>query len=454
MSFHLWPVSRGTAIAALVGIVALAIWTRFAFIVIHGGVEASYHAWAMTNYFGSITGTYLGSADAIEAVKPFPTLGYPPGYPLLIAAARVFGFRDPQDLRHLQAVLDAIIGVPAIYKLAREGGVGRIFGLLVGGFYAVYPPLAVGAGLIMAEALSPLLVLLSLCSVLWCARRPSPVRMLAVGSWLGAVSLIRSDLVLVGAPVALWLWTAGRAPRRPILAVALAAGFVCAIMPWGIHNRAAHGAWVFTSTGGSVGLWEGLGALENPYGYVLNDDYTSRMLSDKGMSWHSVEADRYLRRDYLRAWREHPDFVLRVAAYRWRHILWTSEEFQTGAFLRLQNYLELGGPWLCVAALILLARRPPVWLAVLIPVAYALLSIGLVHYEPRYVRYVHLSYALAAVFVIARAAALLKSRDWMPALVVAVLALVYTAGEVREVRGEAQAVRSRAGARGDGGLAQ
>ena len=109
-----------------------------------------------------------------------------------------------------------------------------------------------GAGFVLADALAPALMLVSLCAAAWAARRPSPLRFCVLGVWLGLTSLIRPELILLGGPLALWLFTAARAPRHPVLAAVLAGGFVVALLPWGIHNRAVHGVWMFTSTGGSV----------------------------------------------------------------------------------------------------------------------------------------------------------------------------------------------------------
>ena len=391
------------AIAALAGV---GIWIRLECIVIYGGLEPSYIDWATLNYFGGITASYLNGTAAIEALRAFPTLGYPPGYPVVLAALRGLGFEDLQQLRGAQAALEATVGVPAMYRVARISGVARPWAVLGGGGYAVYPPLAVGAGFILAEALTPALLLLSLCATAWAARRPSRLRLFALGVSLAVVSLIRPELILLGGPLALWLFTAARVPRQPSLAAVLAGGFVIALLPWGIHNRAAHGAWVFTSTGGSAGLWEGLGAIENPYGYVLSDAYTREMLERRGMAWHSIEADRYLKQDYYRAWRESPAFVLRVAVYRWRQILWTSEGLYTSAFRGLQQWFDRYGLLVCGAALLLAYRQSGVWLAVVLPVSYALLSIGMVHYEARYVRYVHVAYAIAALIALTRVGAI------------------------------------------------
>ena len=57
------------------------------------------------------------------------------------------------------------------------------------------------------------------------------------------------------------------------------------------------------------------------------------------------------------------------------------------------------GALLVALAVGLHRRNKVVWLVLLLPPLYAVASIGLVHYEPRYVRYVQLSYLLAMVVI-------------------------------------------------------
>ena len=439
---------RTWASIALAALICVAIWIRLECITIYGGLEPSYIDWARLHYFGGITAYYLEGTLAIEALRAFPTLGFPPGYPAIMAAFRSIGFEDLQHFRGAQAALEAAVGVPAMYRVARITGASRPWAVVGGGGYAVYTPLAVGAGFVLAEALAPALMLCTLCATAWAARRPSLARLWALGVWLSVTSLIRPEFILLGGPLALWLFTAGRVPRQAVRAAVLAGGFVVMLLPWGIHNRVVHGAWVFTSTGGSAGLWEGLGAIKNPYGYVLSDAYTLNMLKERGFAWHSIEADRYLKADYYRAWREHPRFVMEVAAYRWRHILWTSERFRTAAFLSLQQWFDRYGLLVCGVALLLGYRQPGMWLAVILPVTYALLSIGMVHYEPRYVRYVHVSYAIAALFALSRLTAVVPARIRVAIIaVVLLLAAEQTWAALRSIHGDANASRLLAAAK-------
>ena len=152
-------------------------------------------------------------------------------------------------------------------------------------------------------------------------------------------------------PGLLALWLLWRHASRQGLAAAavLVAAFAVPISAWGLHNRVQHGHWIFSTTGGGNALWEGLGALPNDYGYVLDDQKAGESLRRKGMSWLSVEADRYFKSEYLRAWREHPEFVLRVIAWRWRHLLTDSETWlpEAASAFRLKRMFDLGGVRSC-----------------------------------------------------------------------------------------------------------
>ncbi len=208
-----------------------------------------------------------------------------------------------------------------------------------------------------------------------------------------------------------------------------------------MHNRRLHGAWVFTSTGGGASLWEGLGEIENPYGYVLDDSAANHQLIPRGYGWASIDGSAFLTREYLKAWRDHPAFVLRVVASRMVRILTQSDRLQPLFFGRVREWLDAFG-LITLAAAVWLARRNrlAVLLLIVLPM-YALISIGLVHFEPRYVRYVEVAYVLGAAIVCSRLASVALER-W-PRATLAVVVLFCLAGSVYTVR-ELVAVRAAA----------
>jgi len=146
-------------------------------------------------------------------------------------------------------------------------------------------------------------------------------------------------------------------------------------------------------------MWEGLGELPNPYGYVTDDSAANHALMARGYAWSSLEADDYFRGEYLRAWRERPGFVIRTIAAREPRVLFESEHLQPLFFGRARQLLDWGG--LGALCLVLWFRRhdATTWFILAVPPLYAMATIGLLHYEPRYVRYVQLSYMLAVTLL-------------------------------------------------------
>lgn len=383
---------------------ASALYLRLQAIAVNGGLS-DYVPWAFKNYFGGPTSAYLSLADELLGLR-YSSMAYPPGYPALLALFRLVGIDDLNLMRAAQGALDSA-GVFLAYFLLRRAGVGAALALCGSVVYATYPLWVVGSTFLLAESLSPVFVLASLSiAVLWAQGERPPWGALAGGGFfIGMVALARPDLLLLPAALGGWLlWC--HPNRRGALSVAVVlAGFALPIAGWGVYNRVEHGHWMFSTTGGGNALWEGLGEIPNDYGYVLDDVKAAEIARQKGYEWFSPEADRYFRSDYFRAWREHPEFVLRVLARRWGLLVSESEGWfpQAGLYHRLRLAFDLMGLGLVAGAVIVAPRSRVSVLVAALPVAYALASIGMTHWEPRYVRYVHLSYLFSALVLLAAA---------------------------------------------------
>ncbi len=380
---------------ALCAVALLALWTRVQYVDLYGGRGGAYLAWANEHYFGGLSEFYLSTAESIAKGGRYTALHHPPGYPYVLAAFNKVGLRSVGAIRITQSVLDAAV-VFAMYALARSL-VTRAWALAASVAYAVWPLFAAGATWPLAESLSVGLVTMLLALLVWAGRTHSLMKAAAIsGAAIGVSALVRPDLVLLCVPAAIWL---AMRRKKATVAVALLAGCAIPIALWGVHNRITNGAWVFGSTSSGLGLWEGLGEVPNAYGYVLDDSAANHLLMTRGYTWGSVEADRYFRQEYLNAWRNHPEFVLHVIAARIPRILFDSEQLQPLFFARGRQFLDAFGAGLVLVALWVRRRDPTAWLVLLLPPAYAVLSIGLVHFEPRYVRYVQLSYVLAVIVI-------------------------------------------------------
>lgn len=388
-------------IGALVALVAFAFFLRVEFIAIYGG-GSDYLRWATANFFGAITPQYLTGASSILSGEPYSLVGYPPGYSLFIAAAKIFGITGLQQLRLLQAFLDSFT-VVGIYWLLQRLGSSRGFALLGGGVYAFFGEWVAGSTFLLAEWMSPALIVWLLVLIIAAIEKKTVWLWGFVGLLIAFGALTRPDLFLliipaVGCALGLWKWPQKR--TRTIGLATLILSFVLPIGSWGLYNRIHQNHWIFTSTSGGAGLWEGLADIPNNRGFVLSDKATADMLASHGLIWHSVAADQYLKSKYWKVLIEYPAYVLKAAIWRWQQIAFKTDiavwsNMYYGAQQAIRNYFEVAGIWVWIVAMLLAWRQPVVILVAGLPLLYAFFSVGLVHYEPRYVRYAHLSYLFA-----------------------------------------------------------
>jgi hypothetical protein len=430
----------------LLGLWMLAFWTRLQFIHLYGGCESSYIEWARANYFGGISEFYLQTATALQRGEGYVALVYPPGYPMFLAALSRAGLADVAQMRVAQAALDAT-ATWAVYVLVRRTGLARGWAMAGAATYAVLPLWAAGAVFVLAESLSQSLLLWVLVLVLALGAGRS-WRPWIPGAALGIATLVRPDLMLLVIPCAAWVvWDRGwEQAMRPV--VSMAAGFAIVVGAWGIHNLRVHGSSIVGTTNSGAGLWEGLGELPNDYGYVLDDQVAARrVFAARGYLWASIEANQYFTREYFQAWVDHPWFVVRVIAARMPRILFESERLQPLFFGRARQALDAFGLALVLAATWL--RRwhaPSVFLLCILPL-YALGSIGMVHYEARYVRYVEVSYIIGVLIVTSALWTAFRMKSPRGALVAAGLLVLivsgYTGRELHSIRSAASSCVNR-----------
>lgn len=397
---------------ALCAVFALGIGVRWMAISDLGGGE-DYLAWSLQNYFGGITSFYLELADGILEGR-YTVIAYPPGYPALLALMNLVGIEHPASIRIAQAILDSL-GVFLAYWLLRKAGAGSVIALAGALSYAVFPLWVAGSVFVLAEFATPLLMMGSLAVLLWSGRSSArPRDRVVAGACIGIAALVRPDLMLLPALLGAWLVLASGSLRRASAGVALLVlGFSLPISGWGLYNKVQHGEWVFSSTSGGSALYQGLGKIPNPYGYVTNDLATQAMLRERGMDWLSIDADRYLKAQYLRAWREHPQHVLKVIQVRWAQMLTESESWfrEVRSATTLKALLDAGGAAMALACLVLFRRRPTAILITAVPVLYALGSLGLTHWEPRYARYMTLACLFSLLLLLQALASAIASRS-------------------------------------------
>ena len=391
--------------AALAAGVAVAMWVRYQYVLLYGG-GGDYLGWADTHYFGGISRFYVDSAIGLASGRRFETVAYPPGYPFVLSLFVRAGAATPGAMRLWQIVVDSAT-VVGIFALMRACGLSAAASVGGAWTYAVFPLWAAGSVFLLADSLGPSLCVLALLAVVWAHAGGLP-RWVIAGVVAGLAVLVRPDLLTLTAVLALFAAVLG--PHRGRQVAAFVIGVALVLGLWGLRNRVAHGAWVFTSASTGTTLYEGLGDLPNTYGYVTDDSFANHLLLSHGIAGGpgTPEANRFFTREYLRALQQHPAHVARAVALRWRQILFTSDHLQPLYFGRVREWLDLLGVWLSIAAVVVARREGRMLLVVGAPILSALFGIGLMHYEPRYVRYVQLAYLCAGLILADRAWGSLK----------------------------------------------
>jgi hypothetical protein len=387
----------------LLALLPLGFWVRYQVFLINGGLSESYLDWAAVNYFGGITPYYLRGADDILHLT-WSMTSYPPGYSLFIALWKFFGIHSLQTIRLAQAAVDCLTVFPIFYVLSQLG-IRPAISLCAAGVYTVAPLWAFGSVILLAEALSPALMAWLLALMVFASSRPQIVLWLATGFLVALSALIRPDLVLFIGPLLLWALFTAPADRK-IQAITLTlVGFGTLMFLWGAYNKVNNGHWIFTSNAGNYALWSGLGQLPNNFGYFVNDAKASKLLMQQGIDWHSTESNTYWRAAYQNAWREHPVYVLQTILWRiskipFDHLSYIAprEYYLDG----IDTYFTKYGFFVLFLSLIplVIQRKFSAAYIISLPLVYALASLGLVYYEPRYIRYVPLSYIFAAAIAI------------------------------------------------------
>ncbi len=186
----------------------------------------------------------LGYVPTDEGRRLVPS--YPPGLPLLFAAAAtVLGWTHGPPL---VLVLHAVAGVVLTWLAARQAGLGRAAAALAAGAVGASPVFVLFA----LQAMSDVPALAWCAAALWFAGRGTTGGAAAAGAAAGMAVLVRPTNALVLLPVLVAL---GWSPRRWL---ALAAGGLPALAFLLAFNRTAYGSPFATGYGAIGGLfgWE------------------------------------------------------------------------------------------------------------------------------------------------------------------------------------------------------
>lgn len=394
--------SRFVFFITFIALIYYAIFWRLVFIKNMGSPD--YLTWATQNYFGSISSFYLTMAQELLAGNSYNSIAYPPGYPLFIVFCyKLLGYLGVAatdhvtGLRIIQACLDTL-NLIALYSIFRWLRVRPLLGLVGCFIFAACSIMAFNSTYVMAESLSPTFIIWIIFLMLHASRARF---LLASGLWLltgilvGFAGITRPDLILLILPVALWaLWRSYRY-MKVLAIVCLCLGFASVVGSWALQAHRISGQWMLTSTSGGNTLWEGLGEIKNNYGYVADDAVAGEVAKAHQISdMHSHQGNQLFTQLYWQAWRDHPFYVMQTIVYRWIKIMLPHLES-----IRLLNQLFVLQQILVhlmllpfLLAFMMHARNKPLLFILGLPLFYAFFSIGLVHYESRYTRYVFISF--------------------------------------------------------------
>ena len=208
---------------------------------------------------------YSRSANALASglgfINPFdyylhnahqhvPTAAFPPMFTFLLFPASLFGFKSFFAHRIWTSIFGTAgrrcsAGSPA--RRSAAGAVGLVTALLV----AIYPNVWMPDGLVLSEAISPLIIGFVLLAAYRFWRRPQIVSAVVFGVSIGVAALARDELTLLGVFVLVPLALLARLGwRRRVLLLAvggLTAAFV--VSPWVGYNLSRFDDTTFISTG-------------------------------------------------------------------------------------------------------------------------------------------------------------------------------------------------------------
>jgi 4-amino-4-deoxy-L-arabinose transferase-like glycosyltransferase len=264
-----------------------------------------------------------------------PTAFKPPGYPFALAAVTALG-GGGYVAHHVLTCIFGAVTVLLIGLIGRRVGGDRL-GLAAAGLAAVYPMLIAFDGSLRSESLYAMLVTGAVWAALRVSERPSVLRGVVLGAFIGLAALTRTEalllLVLLAVPLA---WR--RAGRLRVVAVAVLAAVVV-IAPWTVRNITTfhHPVLISTNDGGVF-----LGANCHPAYYGPGIGFWFFQCfphSDGGQQrgYNEVVAANQQRRQGLRYARDHPARGVAVMGVR---VLRTWDLFQPRRQAALASTLE------------------------------------------------------------------------------------------------------------------
>jgi hypothetical protein len=386
-----------TLLIVLCTIVAVALINRMNYLMYRGGFALDQYTWAMDNYYGGLTKYYFGMAETILRGSAEKDLwAYLPGYPAFIAILNVLGTEELLAVRLVQLIIDSLILFPLYFVLSRISN-SALFSAVGCLIYAAAPWWSVGSTYLLAESLLPALVILLLAAMVFIRDHSTTgVNWFLLGLYSAMLPFFRSEMIFLIGPLIAWVLLVTPERKRVISTVSVAIGYALPLFLWASRNYYVHGQFILLPSVKWYAAWSGLGQVANDFGYLANDAKASGLLKQLGVEYHSAAAEDYWFNQYVDAWLTHPGHVIRTILRRFKMILGGPE---TAGTFTPQWVLLCYGAMAFVTPVVLsrLVRMRRATDAFLIawPMFYALMTLGVLYTERRYVRYAGLSYLLA-----------------------------------------------------------
>ena len=197
----------------------------------------------------------LISAGSFNGAASRPDSKVPPGYPVVLAAAKIVadhaGFKYLLGICCVQILADFAVSV-LLFRLGRVVGspsAGRLAGLL----WQVYPAAVVFSCWITAENLFTLLGLLSFTLLVTSIEKPTSSLTWVAGVTLGLATMFRATCLWLPVFMLPLFWFSRHIPKGRAKAIAFLFGTWSVVLPWAARNAIVLGDPILASTGsGSV----------------------------------------------------------------------------------------------------------------------------------------------------------------------------------------------------------
>ncbi|MBZ5557758.1 MAG: glycosyltransferase family 39 protein [Acidobacteriia bacterium] len=243
-----------------------------------------------------------------------PEVGFGPVYPAFLAVIYGTVGHSIPAVRIAQAFLGALI-VPLAWLLTMAA-FGSAAAIVCAWLVALSPPLVMYTGMVLTENLSVALLLASMALILRAVRRGTPMSFVPAGVALGALILLREEMILLLPAFAGLVWWKGRPrPAWPGIGAFVMATLVC-VGAWTVRNYVLFHQPILISVHGGEQLWiSAKGWSEWHF-----DDPELRRLVD-GRSY--VERNAAMQRDAIRIIMASPGQFL-VYCFQRMPMLWIS----------------------------------------------------------------------------------------------------------------------------------